>query len=244
MEDIGEHEIRSALYSLSFFESDFNLRSQAFNLGVVDQFIMQLEYDYLYSKINESNFRAGSSFLAAQSQMWIFYCYEIMRSWTEKVKSYIKLMKNGGVHLKLADLQSQQRYMGIEMSQKETELQMLIDNQTIEEELQRDLDRTYMLFTQIEMLRIQIAKHQMRKRPNVVVEGATIGMMNRYCGSLDYQINSGLIIMGSYSRRDLAEGIRSIPTLEVPSQENLDAFNKAMRGPSQEEIESLLKGFN
>lgn len=48
-----------------------------------------------------------------------------------------------------------------------------------------------MLFTQIEMLRIQIAKHQMRKRPNVVVEGATIGMMNRYCGSLDYQINSG-----------------------------------------------------
>ncbi|WAH58863.1 hypothetical protein LZ023_04605 [Pseudomonas silvicola] len=78
---IPQHALSGALRSLTLFGTDRNLVSQAMNLTIVDEFIMGLEYKYLRAKFNETSTPYDSVFLAAQSQMWIFSAYEVMRTW-------------------------------------------------------------------------------------------------------------------------------------------------------------------
>ena len=51
--------------------------------------------------------------------------------------------------------------------------------------------------------------------------------------------NSGLIIQGNISRRDIADGIRSTPELTVPTAEDVHGYNQFMRGLSDDEALSF-----
>jgi len=44
---------------------------------------------------------AEAAFLSAQSQMWIFAAYEIMRTWRQRVRRMIEWAKNGALESKL-----------------------------------------------------------------------------------------------------------------------------------------------
>jgi len=88
---------------------------------------------------------------------------------------------------------------------------------------------------------MSLAKHQMRKRPNAAVLMPTVGYMNRLCGSLEYEINSDQVIICNLSRRDIADGIRAIPAMNVPSDEDLHSFETAMRGPGDDEFKSSFR---
>ncbi|RON16799.1 hypothetical protein [Pseudomonas frederiksbergensis] len=78
---IPQYALGESLKSLKLFNTDMNLVSQSMNLTIVDEFVMDLEYDYLRAKFNETSNPYDSVFLAAQSQMWIFSAYEVMRTW-------------------------------------------------------------------------------------------------------------------------------------------------------------------
>ena len=66
-----------------------------------------------------------------------------------------------------------------------------------------DLARTIFLFIRLETNGVALAKHEVRKRPNALMMGGTVGYMNRECGSLEYHMNSGMVTWGSISRRDI-----------------------------------------
>ncbi|MCD5972319.1 hypothetical protein [Pseudomonas quasicaspiana] len=93
---IPQYALGEALKSLTLFSTDMNLVSQAMNLTIVDEFVMALEYDYLRAKFNETSTPYDSIFLSAQSQMWIFSVYEVMRTWRHKAKEYVHTAKTRG----------------------------------------------------------------------------------------------------------------------------------------------------
>lgn len=240
-EQIDQMAIYSALNSLMFFAKNLDFSSQAMNLAIVDEFTMDLEYGYLRSKFDETNTPYQSVFLSAQSQMWIFSAYELMRTWREKISKYLKAADNGGLPLKLKELQKPLGYENFTVQKRIEEINLLIEKPELIETMRDDLKRTQMLFTQMELLRMSLAKHQMRKRPSAAVQAPTVGYMNRWCGSLEYQINSGQMIICNLSRRDVADGIRAIPAMTVPSDDDLDSFEAAMRGASDDELKSMFQ---
>lgn len=71
----------------------------------------------------------------------------------------------------------------------------------------------------------------------------TVGYMNRECGSLEYQMNSGMIIQGNISRRDIADGIRAIPDFTVPTAKEMKSYELFMRGLSDDEAMELYRSF-
>lgn len=240
-EEIDQMAIYWAINSLVFFANNLDFSNQAMNLTIVDEYIMDLEYGYLGSKIDETNTPYQSMFLSAQSQMWIFSAYELMRTWREKISKYLKAADNGGLPLKLKELQKPIGYENYTIQKRIEEINLLIENPELVETMRNDLKRTQILFTQMELLRMSLAKHQMRKRPSAAVLTPTVGYMNRWSGSLEYEINSGQVVICNLSRRDIADGIRAIPAMTVPSDEDLNSFEAAMRGPSDDELESMFQ---
>ena len=91
-EEIDQMAIYWALNSLVFFANNLDFSNQAMNLTIVDEYIMDLEYGYLGSKIDETNTPYQPMFLSAQSQMWIFSAYELMRTWREKISKYLNCL--------------------------------------------------------------------------------------------------------------------------------------------------------
>ncbi|MBZ3923404.1 hypothetical protein Xseb_22995 [Xanthomonas citri pv. sesbaniae] len=79
-EEIDAHELVTALTGLALLGDDLAMQSQAFNLAMVDKFIMELEMNYLRSLFNDDLPREPGSalFLSAQTEMWIFAAYELM----------------------------------------------------------------------------------------------------------------------------------------------------------------------
>ncbi|QBR34440.1 hypothetical protein E3Z29_18680 [Pseudomonas sp. S150] len=213
------------------------------NLTIVDEFVMDLEYGYLRAKFNETSTPYNSVFLAAQSQMWIFSAYEVMRTWIEKVKGYVKTARNSGLHLKLKELKRDRGYINYTAQQRADEIQALIDDPSLVKALEDDLARIHFLFIRLETLRVALAKHEVRKRPGAMLVGGTVGYMNRECGSLEYQMNSGMIIQGNISRRDIADGIRAIPDFTVPTAEEMKSYELFMRGLSDDEAMELFRSF-
>lgn len=235
-EKIDQMAIYSALNTLVLFVNNLDFSNQAMNLTIVDEFIMDLEYGYLRSKFDETNTPYQPMFLSAQSQMWIFSAYELMRTWREKISKYLKAADNGGLSLKLKELQKPLGYENYTIKKRIEEINLLIEKPEFVETMRDDLKRTQMLFTQMELLRMSLAKHQLRKRPSAAVLTPTVGYMNRWCGSLEYQINSGQMIICNLSRRDIADGIRAIPAMIVPSDNELDSFETAIRGAADDEL--------
>ncbi|WP_164897199.1 hypothetical protein [Pseudomonas alkylphenolica] len=242
-DEIPQQALADALCSLTLFSTDMNLRSQAMNLALIDEFIMGIEYDYLRSKFNETSSAYDSFFLAAQSQMWIFSAYELLRTWIEKAKGYVRTVKNSGLELKLKDLKRDRGYVNYTALQKAKEVQSLIDDPSLAHQLEDDLARITFLFIRLETIRVALAKHEVRKRPNAMMAGGIVGYMNSECGSLEYQMNSGMVIQGNISRRDIADGIRAIPDYTVPTPEEVKSYDLFMRGVSDDEALELFKGF-
>lgn len=238
-DQIPQYALAEALKSLTLFGTDMNLVSQAMNLTIVDEFVMGLEYDYLRAKFNETSTPYDSIFLVAQSQMWIFSAYEVMRTWTEKAKGYVKTAENSGLHLKLKDLKRDRGYINYTAVQRANEVQSLIDDPSLIQQLQEDLARTQFLFVRVEAIRIALAKHQVRKRQGGMMANGLVGFMNRECGSISYQMDTGMVIQGEISRRDIADGIRSIPEYPVPTPDDVKSYLEFMRGLSDDEALEL-----
>jgi hypothetical protein len=82
---------------------------QAVNLDIVAQFLTDLEYKVLRELNQEERTPPNAFFLNAQSQMWIFAVYELIRTWEERARDIIKWAQNGGLQHKLSHLQSEQK---------------------------------------------------------------------------------------------------------------------------------------
>jgi len=225
-------EIFKALSSLSFFSSSLDFTNQATCLSIVDEFITDLEYNYLRSKFEETHTTYQAAFLSAQSQMWIFSAYELMRTWRARIREYIKLFETDKLPSELKKLQKPLEYVNPTIQRKVNEITTLIQKPEKITNLSNDLKRTKMIFTRLELVRMPLAKHEFRGNSKDHTVLPTIGHMNRWCGSLEFQINRGQTTICNISRRDIADDIRTIPSLALPTEDELSSFEDAMRGIS------------
>jgi hypothetical protein len=232
-EDIEATELNHALGSLHLLGDDPFLRMQAFNLSLVDHFIMGLELQLHRARFNEEKGLAGdTAFLSAQTQMWIFAIHELLRTWRARAKDIVKLAKNGGLQLKVDALARKIPFEHPARQMRADQLRRIIKSPALLDNIARDLRRTHILFSQLEHVRVALAKHEVGGKKNSVAHAPGLALFNRWNGSLEYEIAYEGAILGTLSRRDIAESLRALADANnPPSEEDLASFDEFMKGP-------------
>lgn len=88
LEQLDFAKLDTSLSKLVFLGDDAFLRSQLFSLNYVDQFITRLEYENLQTWFRDDRVPLEDSLLlSAQSQMWIFAIYELLRTWKQRIRT-------------------------------------------------------------------------------------------------------------------------------------------------------------
>ena len=224
-------ELPSALRSLHMLGDHPYLSTQSFNLGVVDMFITQLEYHVLKEYHREERAPETAVFLAAQSQMWIFAAYELMRTWRGRARDAIKLHETGGLGHKIAALRKDVGFLHTGRQMYADQLAGLINSPTLVARLRDDLRITHIPFGQHDLIRVALAKHEVKGKRNSIANGPGYGRINQECGSLDYEMEVGRVVIGYISRRDIADGLRAVRSRLIPSDEDLKSFEQFMNPP-------------
>jgi len=208
------------------------------NLAIVDQFIMELEEDVLQKLWAEERTPPETMFLSAQSQMWIFAAYELMRTWQEIAKDVLKLHKNGGLQLKIDTLKKPQGFLHVGREIRADQLQRVMEDKTAIKGIEEDLRLSHIPFGNLEFIRIALAKHQVPGKAKQIAIAPGYGRINQWCGSLDYQLERGRVILGQVSRRDIADQLRAMSDRShIPSEDDLESFDDFMKGPRSNPFE-------
>ena len=228
---LGGSEISTALLGLTLFRDPY-LSMQAQNLAIVDHFLNGLEQHVMRRLFEEDRTPIDDAmFLNAQSQMWIFAAYEVMRTWRQRAKDMVKWHGNGGLQMKLDALEVNQGFIHDGNMRLAAMVREVVADPSIVQSLRDDLKRTHILFARMEYLRISLAKHEVPGKAKSLAISPGYGRINQWCGALDYELGNGKYVIGYVNRRDIADDIRAIPGLEVPTDENLASFDEYMKGP-------------
>jgi hypothetical protein len=128
-EQIDTMALATALRKFELFDNDPFLRMQAINLNIVDRFSMDLEYRILRELFDTERTPPAAHFLSAQSQMWIFAAYELLRTWRQRAKEIVAAIDNGGLQQMLNNLKSvDDGYMHIGREFRIDQLEEIIKN--------------------------------------------------------------------------------------------------------------------
>ncbi len=223
LEDIDFNGLHKALLQLKCFGGDPFLSSQIFGLGYVDQFITRLEYQVLRDKFYEEKVCLEDSvLLSAQSQMWIFAIYEILRTWRQRVKKMLRLASDSKLESELAKLEKPTKFSHHGRQIRASQYRQALEDKTIITTIKADIRRTSIPFLNIEFIRMLLAKHEIPKQIDSIAYTPGFGLINRWCGSLDYDMDVGNGSIGFINRRDIADMLRSIwESPEPPSDEEI-----------------------
>ncbi|MBU1334779.1 MAG: hypothetical protein KJ944_16975 [Alphaproteobacteria bacterium] len=220
--------LRRGLSSLELFDDPY-LSLQITNLEIVDRFITEIEQDAL-QRVGDKMDIAHLAFLNAQSQMWIFSAYELLRTWRQRAKDVVKLSKTGGLVLKIEALKRDQGYLHPTRQLRAKQLERIAADPKIIETIKEDLRRTHIQFALLEHLRVSLAKHEVSGKPKQIAYAPGYGRVNSWCGSLDYQLESGRVILGTLSHRDVADAIRALADrTDIPTDADIASFDASMR---------------
>ena len=231
--EIEASELSQALGTLHLLGDDPYLPVQAWNLAIVDYFIMRLEWTAMRKRFDdEKEDLVDTTFISAQTQMWIFAAYELLRTWRQRAKDVLKLSKAGGLAMKADALDKELPYLHPGRKERAEQLRRVIADPSIVDAIALDIRRTHILFSQLEHLRVAIAKDEVSGKPKSVAYAPGFGTFNRWSGSLEYEIGFEGAIMSMLSRRDIAESLRHLSQpSDPPSDEDLAAFDAMMKGP-------------
>ena len=163
--------------------------------------------------------------------MWIFAAYELMRTWRQHGKETVKWADNGGLEGKLAHLKRKTDYVHFGREFRARQIEMVLASPPLLQKIRDDLRRTYIPFARMEAIRVSIAKHEIRGQKNSVALMPTHGRINRWSGSIDFELENRGAIQGTISRRDIADELRNIPNLYLPTDDEIRSFDEFMRGP-------------
>jgi hypothetical protein len=229
---IDHSALSKALRKLSLLGGDLYLGMQAMNLATVDEFITRLEYDVLQKLIDEERTPGEAAvFLSAQSQMWIFAVYELMRTWRQRASDMIKWAENGGLDHKLAALEKDLGYRHFAREARAGQIRAVLADPSLVEKIRRDLKRTRIVFVRLEAIRICLAKHEVWQKGGSIALSPGYGRINSWCGALDYELENGRYSMGYINRRDIADEIRALAGTDcVPNDTEVEQFEQFMRG--------------
>lgn len=231
-EAINQMAIFEALTRLDVLADDIYLGSQATNLGIVDHFITELEYRVLRELQETESTPQSTYFLSAQSQMWIFAAYELLRTWRQRAREIVRLVETNTLEQALDTLKAKNAgYMHFGREMRIHQLERAVSDRELTTRLRSQLRHLHIPFARLEHIRISIAKHEIRGKAKQAALMPGYGRINMWCGSLDYELENGHYSMGYINRRDVADSIRALDfTQEPPSEETLKEFDEFMRG--------------
>lgn len=235
-EEIDMWELPRSLGRLALFSSDSYLSMQANNLGLIDRWLMDLERQVLVRLIQEDRTPMDDAmFLSALTQMWIFAAYEVLRTWRQRAKEVLKLVRNSGLQLKIDALEQELGYLHFGKMLRASQLREVQEDPALADKLEKDFRRVHIVFAQLEALRVAIAKHEVRGRPNMPALAPGYARIDHLTGSLKYEIGSGRYVMDFVSRRDLSDALRAIDHDNEPqTAEELASFDAFMKGPGDD----------
>lgn len=214
--------IPTSLKKLPFFEDDIFLGMQAINIGLIDQYITRHEYALLheYKKIEKTP--DSTQAISALSQMWIYALYEVLRMWFAKKRKFESLQKDEEKLNKwIKDIEIND---DLNLTANIQKIQMLRfkDDKEYRERINDIFQNLEDIFRAIELIRMNLAKHEAPKHERVIPKRPGYGRVNEWCGSIDFELVEknknyiGIIDADSYyttlSRRDIADALRSFFT--------------------------------
>lgn len=234
LSEIDPSALNAALRSLYLLGDDPYLSMQAVNLGIVDPFISELE-ESLLGKLDDEDRTPvpDAMFVSAQSQMWLFAAYELLRTWRQRCSEMIKWHENGGLEIKLRTLEEDREFPHFGRDIRAKQIKKVIGDPSLIEKIADDGRRVHMMFARLEALRVSLAKHEVRGSRGSIALAPGYGRINRWCGALDYELENGQYSMGYVNRRDIADDIRGLSSMDTPpTEETLASFDDYMCGPS------------
>lgn len=232
IEEVHQGELFDALRRLQFFDTDMFMRQQAFNLDMVDQFLMDLERQILLECFQTDRTPRQTHFLGAQSQMWIFAAFEVLRTWDQRIRDFKTMIQHGALQARIdeiqaADVEYRHPGRGIYLGQ----LIELRDDPALLERALRQRRNLYVPYFRLDFIRIAMAKHEVKGQTNSKALNPGYGRINMDCGALDYELENGKYSVGYINRRQIADSLRYLDLdAEPPTDEELKNFNKFMTG--------------
>ena len=148
-------------------------------------------------------------FVYAQSQMWVFGAYELLRTWRQRCGDLLKWQGSGGLKQMLSNLEADAQPGDFGRELRAAQIRDVLLNPRKTDAIRRDCRRTENLFTRLEALRVSLAKHEIRKKDNSVSRNPGHAWINRWCGAFDFEVEAGAHGSGPINRRDIADDIRA-----------------------------------
>ena len=180
------------------------------NISIVDQFITDWEGDLLRHYIEiEKTPLDRCMFVSAQSQMWIFAVYELLRTWQGGIKKLIKWSESGGLK-PFIEKHRHRSDINVAASIRVRQARGLLDDPTYRAVMESHYALMEPPFQIADSLRVNLAKHEIPGNENQIPMAPGYGRINMYCGAMDFQINCRNGDFTVLNRRDLAEALRAV----------------------------------
>jgi hypothetical protein len=178
--------ITTCIKELPFFEDDVFLGMQAINIGIVDQVITQHEYALLH-EYNEIDKTPDSTMaVSALSQMWIYALYEVLRMWRDRKFKFEKLWKNGGIELKIKDMENDP--LNHTLNARKQQMLRFKNDVSYRKRIDAAWEGIEGIFRATELIRMNLAKHCAPGNDNIIPMSPGYGRINDWCGSIDFQL--------------------------------------------------------
>jgi hypothetical protein len=202
------------------------------NLSIVDQFVMGSNTTHCINLNEQESTPPEATFLSAMFQMWIFAAYELLRTWRQRAKEILRLVQNGGLVQKVEALERSAGKFHVGQQIRALQFRRAFNDPKIGDKIRDDLRAIHIPMSRLEHLRITPAKHEVRGQKNSIAFAPGYGRINMWCGSLDYEIGTGNVVLDVVSRRDIADGLRgTADRSNLPNEEYLKSFDTFMKGP-------------
>lgn len=222
----GPGDLALALSGLSMLGDDPYLSMQASNVGVVDNFLNGLEDRVLQEFGEEDGTPTTAFFLQAQTQMWIFALYEVVRTWRERARNMVSWSDNKVLDQMITKYRTPLRYVHHGREMFAERLERLKNDPEVVQALRDDLLKTEQPFTWMEVLRMTLAKHEVAKVRGSIAYAPGYGRIDRFTGSIQYEISNDFAVFDTLSRRQIANSFRAIPAASVPTSEERRSFKE------------------
>lgn len=209
-DDIDFSLITMGMKWLPFFEDDLYLGMQAMNVGIVDSVITEYEYALLreWFEIERTPTETAMA-VSAMSQMWIYGLYEVLRMWRDRRFQFNKLFSNGGVDLKVASL-SDDDPINLTIEVRKKQLVRYKDDTEYRSSIDATWEKIEPVYRMAELFRMNLAKHNAPGKDGVIPRAPGYGRINRWCGSMDYELIEKNGYYTTMNCRDIADALRSI----------------------------------
>ena len=210
-----------AIQSLPLMADEPYLFMQVMNLGVVDDFLEDLEGQLLreYMEIERTPM-PDALFVSAVSQMWIFAVYELLRTWRQRCRELMEFVEHIGklagsrreayIAAKKTKFQKTSPYPDDLEAPRWRTFERAAKDEDFVSKVRIAFDSSEVCFRKIEALRMHLAKHEMPKAPGSSAMAPGYGRIDMMNGSIYWQVLLRGNEVDIISRRDIADSCREV----------------------------------